>query len=617
MNEPIRNDSLFAPPYGAGVVCGLSALYAAFYLAVFLSFRWAPLLLVGLAPFALAVCGGKNGAASIGIATIASALLWFFGNLFFATYNWAAVVALALLHAGIIGACGLSVRWWYGATRWPLALLLPTTFVAGEFLRLLGPLGVPTGLIALPFHDYLWLIQIADLGGIYAVSFVIGSVNGALADIVLAAPWRNNDGWRPVLGRLAIPAACWTFVACYGVYRLSESQQTMRPGPVIGVVQPDIPMTGGLEHGFDRRLFLQEMLAWSDQSAASRPVPHLVVWPETMPVVPPLNTEWLRANGVAPERRRESMEFEKALREWTTRSGVPLLVGSQTVLPRQDKPGQWLVYNSAIRFDPGAGQHPERQDKQRLFPISEIIPWAGTPVHGWLERWIASRSSVPALGWYTRGTQRAVFELPSAAGADPPFRYAISMCVELCYAEDCGAFLQNPRGGKAADFFVNMSNDGIFQRNRAAVLHASMSSYRAVEARVGIARSSNTGISGFVKPTGEMYGDVLNARGEAWTGLGAPELPRIAALVRYRREHAIELESNPAVAQHVAEEIRAIEELRRAAGVSGQSTQRVYVDSRRTFYSRTGDWCAWTLVAFTLFGLAAQCFAPMRRLVRS
>jgi apolipoprotein N-acyltransferase len=623
LSLPLRFSSAspFAVPprerYSLPIVCGLSVLYAGLYLAVFLSFRWAPLLLVALAPFALAVCGAEHGGRAIGIVTLASAILWYFGNLFFATYNWAAVLALALLHAGIIGVCGLSLRWWYRATRLPLALLLPATFVAGEFLRLLGPLGIPTGLIALPFHDCLWLIQIADVGGIYAVSFVIASVNGALADIVMAAPWRGNDGWRLTLRRTAVAAGCWALVAGYGVYRLYESKQTMRPGPVVGVVQPDIPMTGGLEHGFDRELFLKEMQAWSNQSAASEPPAQLVAWPEAMPVVPPLNTEWLRAKAGSEQQRLESLEFEQALREWTTRSGVSLLVGTQAVIPQKDKPNEWFLYNSAIRFDPGMGQHAERQDKQRLFPISESIPWPGTFVHTWLKRWVASHSSIPALGWYTRGTQRTVFELPAATASNAPLHYAVSMCVELCYAEDCGTFLRDARGGKAADFFVNMSNDGIFQRNRAAVLHASMSSFRAVEARVGIARSSNTGISGFVKPTGERYGEVVNSRGQSWTGLGAPELPRIAALVKYRREHQDELETNPVVAQHIAAEIKAIEGLRREAGVSGQSTQRVFIDSRRTLYSRTGDWFAWTLVAFTFVGLAARCLATLRRPARS
>jgi apolipoprotein N-acyltransferase len=574
----------------------LSALYAALYLAVFISYRWAPLLLVALTPFALALCGAKKGLPALAIVGVASALLWFFGNLFFATYNWAAVLALAILHAGIIVACGASLRWWYRATRLPLALLLPVTFVAGEFLRLLGPLGVPTGLLALSFHGQLWMIQIADLGGIYLVSFAIASVNGALADVILG-------GWKRARVSVAGVAAGWLAIGCYGAFRLHESKQTMQPGPVIGVVQSDIPMTGGIEKGFDSRLFLQDMLALSDQSAASRPPPQLIVWPEAMAAVPPLNHEWLQAlNGDAAS-MLASQEFERSLRDWTTRAGIPLLVGTEAIVLQRDNPKAAEVRNSAIRFDPGLGQNAQRQDKQRLFPLGETIPFRGTFIHTLLEQSVASHSSVPFGGGFTRGEQRHVFELLATAATSAPLRYTISMCIELCYAESCGTFLQNARGGKAADFFVNMSNDGIFQRNRALVWHAAMSSFRAVEARAGIARSSNTGISGFVKPTGEMYGEVVNAHGQSWTGLGAPELPRIAALVKFRREHAAELATDPALAAHVTSEIAAIEELRRAAGVSGQSTQRLYIDSRRTLYSRIGDLFSWALVVFTAAGL--------------
>ncbi len=596
--------------YSLAAVCVLSALYVALYLAVFISYRWAPLLLVALTPFALALCGARNGVLALGIVGVASAVLWFFGNLFFATYNWVAVFALALLHAGIIVACGASLRWWHRATRLPLALLLPMTFVAGEFLRLLGPLGVPTGLLALPFHKQLWMIQIADLGGVYLVSFAIASVNGALADVLLG-------GWRRARFSVAGVAVGWIAIACYGAFRLHESQQTMRPGPIIGVVQPDIPMTGGIQHGFDSRVFLQEMLALSDQSAARQPPPQLIVWPETMAVVPPLNSEWLRMKNVAGESLRASEEFEQALREWTRRAGIPLLVGTTAVASRRDNPKALDVYNSAIRFDPKLGQNAQRQDKQRLFPLAESIPWRGTFIHTLLDRWVASHSSVPSSGgWYTRGEQREVFELPATTTPSAPLHYAVSMCVELCYAESCGTFLKNAHGGKAADFFVNMSNDGIFQRNRAQVWHASMSAFRAVEARAGIARSSNTGISGFVKPTGEMYGEVVNARGESWTGLGAPELPRIAALVKFRQEHAAELATGPALAAHVTSEIAAIEELRRAAGVSGQSTQHVYVDSRRTVYSCIGDLFPWLLVIFTGAGLLATLVQATRRAFR-
>jgi len=587
----------------------LSTLYAGLYLAVFISYRWAPLLLIALTPFALALCGAKKGLPALAIVGVASALLWFFGNLFFATFNGVAVLALALLHAGIIVVCGASLRWWYRATRLPLALLLPATFVAGEFLRLLGPLGVPTGLLALSFHERLWMIQIADLGGIYLVSFAIASVNGALADLLLG-------GWKQARFSVAGVAAAWIAIACYGAFRLHESRQTMRPGPIIGVVQSDIPMTGGIEHGYDSHLFLQDMLALSDQSAASRPPPQLIVWPETMPVVPPLNREWLQAPNPDVALLVASQEFERALRDWTTRSGIPLLVGTEAVVPQRDNPKAAELYNSAIRFDPGLGQNAQRQDKQRLFPLGETVPFRGTFIHTLLEQSVASHSSVPLGAGFTRGEQRHVFALPPTAATSTPLHYTISMCIELCYAENCGTFLQDARGGKAADFFVNMSNDGIFQRNRAQVWHAAMSSFRAVEARAGIARSSNTGISGFVKPTGEMYGEVVNARGQSWTGMGAPELPRIAALVKFRRDHAAELATDPALAAHVTSEIAAIEELRRAAGVSGQSTQPVYVDSRRTLYSRIGDVFPWALVVFTAAGLLALLGQKARRALR-
>jgi hypothetical protein len=65
-------------------------------------------------------------------------------------------------------------------------------------------------------------------------------------------------------------------------------------------------------------------------------------------------------------------------------------------------------------------------------------------------------------------------------------------------------------------------------------------------------------------------------------------------------------------AAHVTSEIAAIEELRRAAGVSGQSTQCVYVDSRRTLYSRVGDVLPWALVIFTGAGLLAALFQTTR-----
>jgi hypothetical protein len=85
-------------------------------------------------------------------------------------------------------------------------------------------------------------------------------------------------------------------------------------------------------------------------------------------------------------------------------------------------------------------------------------------------------------------------------------------------------------------------------------------------------------------------------------------LPRIAALVKFRREHAAEIASDPAFVRKIQDEVAAIEALRREASVTGRSRQTVYIDSRLTLYSRVGDILPWTLVVFTSAGLIAQLF---------
>jgi hypothetical protein len=55
---------------------------------------------------------------------------------------------------------------------------------------------------------------------------------------------------------------------------------------------------------------------------------------------------------------------------------------------------------------------------------------------------------------------------------------------------------------------------------------------------------------------GKSYGQVTNHRGQIWTGLGAPEIPLITALVDFRERHAAELRHDPQTAGGTATENR-------------------------------------------------------------
>ena len=61
-------------------------------------------------------------------------------------------------------------------------------------------------------------------------------------------------------------AVTWGFIVAYGYDRLEEARGTLRPGPVVSVVQPDVPFRPGIFNGFDPDKFLEEMIVRSSRA---------------------------------------------------------------------------------------------------------------------------------------------------------------------------------------------------------------------------------------------------------------------------------------------------------------------------------------------------------------
>ena len=77
----------------------------------------------------------------------------------------------------------------FGSTQVPTTsvnFLVPVVWTALEYLRSQFATGFSWYMLAHSQHDYLGVIQIADLGGAYAVSFLVAMVNGLFADALLA-----------------------------------------------------------------------------------------------------------------------------------------------------------------------------------------------------------------------------------------------------------------------------------------------------------------------------------------------------------------------------------------------------------------------------------------------
>src|SRR2546425_7730610 len=121
----------------------------------------------------------------------------------FSLFSKALPFALALLFVPFSLVFAVILRAIYQRFRWPLALLLPVTWVAAEWLRIRLSIGA-IGAYPLGSGQFAQtaLIQIADMSGVAGVSFVGAGGNGAVADLIVP---RGRWGWRTRGGAPLVP----------------------------------------------------------------------------------------------------------------------------------------------------------------------------------------------------------------------------------------------------------------------------------------------------------------------------------------------------------------------------------------------------------------------------
>ncbi len=180
---------------------------------------------------------------------------------------------------------------------------------------------------------------------------------------------------------------------------------------------------------------------------------------------------------------------------------------------RQNGRSYYDIFNSAIYLP----QHtePELHHKAKLVIGTESVPFAK-----YLKRFDSLIIDLGgSLGQLGRGSERVVFDDKSA-------KVGAAICYEALYGAYYGEFVQN---GAQAMFVI--SNDCWWDNTPGYKHLFSMSALRAVEHRRAIARSANTGISGFIS----ARGDKLETLGWDERGILTDSLPLNTRLTFYTR----------------------------------------------------------------------------------
>ena len=357
-----------------------------------------------------------------------------------------------------------------GLPPWARAPFAAWIWTIGELLRTILFTGMPWELLGHTQFRHLNVIQIADLGGVPAVSFVMAATSVAAGEVLGLLGTRRS--WRPLVERTAIAMALLAVTLIYGVGRRHALEADGASGAprTVAVVQGNLPN----EFRWKREFFERALMTYARLSGGTRQAaPELVVWPENA------------ANFYIDHEPMLLSQLGEVAAEMRT----ALLMGG----PRLAADGE--ARNAAYLID-GNGTIRATYDKQHLVPLAEYNPLR------------SGRPATPNEPLYSAGGEARPLAI---AG----MKLGTVICYEVIFPD-----LVRDLVRKDADILVNLSNDGWLDAGDGAAgrQHFSMAIFRAVETRRFLVRAAASGISGFVDPTGRTFGIVPSGTAGAAVG---------------------------------------------------------------------------------------------------
>jgi apolipoprotein N-acyltransferase len=209
--------------------------------------------------------------------------------------------------------------------------------------------------------------------------------------------------------------------------------------------------------------------------------PDLVAWSETAFV--PNISRWSREDPKQYQLAvlvREFLAYQRSLGTW-------LLTGNDDYKLVKDRSGgeSRLDYNAAVLFS-AEGERVETYHKVRLVPFTETFPYKKQLP------WVYKLLLDFDVTFWEPGEERSVF-------THPRFFFATPICFEDVFPGDVRRFVLN-----GAEVILNLSNDYWSLTEVEAMQHFVGSLFRAVENRRPLLRSTASGYTAYVDPSGRL-----------------------------------------------------------------------------------------------------------------
>ncbi|MCG8478618.1 MAG: apolipoprotein N-acyltransferase [Spirochaetales bacterium] len=376
-------------------------------------------------------------------------------------------------------------------------LQIAVAWTAYELLKSVGFLGYPWGLVAYPLARWNAVAQIAELGGVWGLSFLAAYTNAAVAELVAARdnPRRTRprrppataarilrehmrglirmDSHAPIPRHLAVAILLIASAGVYGVRRLSHIEPVDTIDIVLVQQNVDSWQPGRFGDALDaaQRLTLAGL---ADAEDAGRS-PEAVVWSETA----------LRRPYMGPSEFYETVPPALPFTDFLALIDLPLVTGA----PMPAYLGSRDALNSALVIEP-SGELSGMYGKQQLVPFAESIPFWDRPV---VQRFF--REVVGLHGTWVPGRESSLLTIRRADGTH------LAIGTPICF-EDAFGWVPREMVRGGADLLVNLTNNSWSRQESAQTQHYVAARLRTIELRTSLVRGTNSGLSTVVDARG-------------------------------------------------------------------------------------------------------------------
>jgi len=354
-----------------------------------------------------------------------------------------------------------------------------------EWAKSSGFLAYPWGTLIMTSYKWSLLTQIVAITGTWGISFLFSLFSAVVAEGIYLIPksfkssFKNTTFFYSRCGVVCILIFMITIL--YGTFEYTKKRTPIKTMQTVMVQQNMDSWNGGTDSTAINISAKLTNKGIDECIKATNNKPDLIVWSEAV-----ISYAFPEA-----ENYYRSHPSPTPLIPFIQKTNIPFIIGAPVTINKEKR----QFGNATIFFDKD-GNYLDYYAKMQLVPFAEIIP--GTQ-YEWVRK-IFDTIIGFSSGW-TQGTKLTLFDIPLQDGDS--VKISTPICFEDAFPPVCRALYL-----AGSEVFVNLTNDSWSMTKSAEYQHFAIASFRAIEYRTTLLRSTNSGYSVVVDPVGKVLYDL-------------------------------------------------------------------------------------------------------------